>query len=141
MRKHAPNRERKLERDLERDLNSAGNYGEWLNAARQLDRLNGRLQWRQEETSNDYDWRLIKSRVELLQRLRRRKDYDRMVFRLREELHGNLGNMANPVLYQHALSGTKQLINDYLDEVTNCLDRLCDSTVKALPPSRKRRFF
>ncbi len=141
MRKTAANRERRLERTLERDLNRAGNYAEWLKTARELDRLNGQLQWRQDETSDDYDWRLIKSRVELLQRLRRRKDYDQMVFRLREELHGNLGNMANPVLYQHALSGTKQLINDYLDEVTTCLDRLCDSTVKALPPSRKRRFF
>ncbi len=64
-----------------------------------------------------------------------------MVFRLREELHGNIGNMANPVLYQPARSGTKQLINQYLDEVCKSLDLLCDSNVKTLPPSRKRRFF
>jgi len=49
--------------------------------------------------------------------------------------------MANPVLYQKARSGTKQLINLYLDEVTAALDQICDSNVKTLPPSRKRRFF
>ncbi|HET6565618.1 MAG TPA: DUF3336 domain-containing protein [Xanthomonadales bacterium] len=132
---------RKTVRNLERNLAQASNYAEWLKAAHELDRHNGQLDWRQEEKSEDYDWQLIKSRVDLLQRLRRRKDYDQMVFRLREELHGNIGNMANPVLYQQALSGTKQLINQYLDQVTSCLDLLCDRNVKALPPSRKRRFF
>ncbi len=126
---------------LERQLANASNYAQWLEAAEELDKLSGQYQWRLEEASEDYDNRLIKSRVEVLKGLRRRKDYDQMVFRLREELHGNIGNMANPVLYQKARSGTKQLINQYLDEVCRTLDMLCDSNVKTLPPSRKRRFF
>ncbi|HKX56567.1 MAG TPA: DUF3336 domain-containing protein [Xanthomonadales bacterium] len=120
---------------------AAKNYAAWLAAATALDKLSGQYQWRQQEASDDYDYSLIKSRVEVLKSLRRRKDYDQLVFRLREELHGNLGNMANPVLYQKARSGSKLLINQYLDEVTTCLDQLCDSNVKSLPPSRKRRFF
>jgi predicted acylesterase/phospholipase RssA len=124
-----------------RSLASATNYAEWLVAASELDKLDGHDQWRLKEESEDYDFRLLKSRVGILQKLRKRKDYDQLVFRLREELHGNLGNMANPVLYQKARSGTKQLINQYLDEVTASLDLLCDSNVKTLPPSRKRRFF
>jgi len=125
----------------EKDLARASTYAEWLQAATALDELEGKDEWREEEKSEDYDYRLIASRVTLLQRLRRKKDYDQLVFRLREELHGNLGNMANPVLYQHARAGTKRRINDYLDEVSAALDLLCDSDVKALPPSRKRRFF
>jgi len=125
----------------EKDLAAASSYAEWLQAAQNLDQLESKDQWRTEETSEDYDFRLIASRVRLLRQLRRRKDYDQMVFRLREELHGNLGNMANPVLYQHARAGTKQLINDYLDEVTAALNLICDSEVEILPPSRKRRFF
>jgi predicted acylesterase/phospholipase RssA len=125
----------------EQDLAQAGNYQEWLQAAQALDKLGGEQQWREEEESEDYDNRLINSRVEVLRKLRRRKDYDQLVFRLREELHGNLGNMANPVLYQKARAGSKQLINQYLDEVTASLNLLCDSDVKSLPPSRKRRFF
>ena len=76
----------------------------------------------------------------MFRRLCKQKDYDQLIFRLREELHGNIGNMANPLLYQHARSGTKKLINDYLDEVTASLKLLCDSNVKSLPPMRKRRF-
>ncbi len=122
-------------------MTGAANYAEWLNAAQALDRLEGKDKWRNEEKSSYYDFRLIASRATLLHRLLRKKDYDQLVFRLREELHGNLGNMANPALYQHARAGTKQQINDYLDEVTAALNLLCDSNVKILPPSRKRRFF
>jgi len=125
----------------EQDLAAATNYSEWLQAAKALDRVEGKELWRQEEDSADYDFHLIGSRVALLRRLRRRKDYDQMVFSLREELHGNLGNMANPVLYQHARAGTKHLINNYLDEITAALNLICDSDVDILPPSRKRRFF
>jgi len=132
---------RKSVRKVERQLAEARNYAEWLAAAEALDKQSGQYQWRTTEASEDYDHRLIKSRVEVLKGLRRRKDYDQLVFRLREELHGNIANMANPVLYQKARSGTKILINQYLDEVCRALDLLCDSNVKTLPPSRKRRFF
>jgi predicted acylesterase/phospholipase RssA len=132
---------RKAVKKHEQARAEATNYEQWLEASKALDRLDGMQQWRKEEQSDDYDFALIKSRLGILKRLRRRKDYDQMVFRLREELHGNLGNMANPVLYQKARSGTKELINQYLDEVTKSLDMMCDSNVKTLPPSRKRRFF
>jgi predicted acylesterase/phospholipase RssA len=128
-------------RKYEKALESATCYAQWREAAEALDRLDRHDAWRQEEASEDYDYRLIGSRVELLRRLRRQGDHDQLVFRLREELHGNLGNMANPVLYQRARVGTKRLINDYLDQVTAALILLCDSEVEALPPSRKRRFF
>ena len=105
-----------------------------------MDRLEGRDLWRLKKESEKYDFRLIASRVTVLRKLRRQKDYDRLMFRLREELHGNLGNMANPALYQEARCGTKKLINDYLDEVCASLKSLCESNVMRLPPMRKRRF-
>jgi len=118
----------------------AANYDEWYAAALELDRFEGRDQWRLKKESEKYDFRLIASRVTVLRKLRQQKDYDRLMFRLREELHGNLGNMANPALYQEARGGTKKLINDYLDEVSASLRLLCESNVKRLPPMRKRRF-
>jgi predicted acylesterase/phospholipase RssA len=124
----------------EKALARAMNYQDWYAAALELDRLDGLDQWREENVSEDYDHRLIASRVRLLRKLRRQKDVDRLIFRLREELHGNLGNMANPALYQHARTGTKKLINEYLDEVSDTLNLLCNSNVKTLPPMRKRRF-
>jgi len=125
---------------LEKTLNHAGSYREWAETARALDELEGKDLWRLKLESGDYDHRLLISRVRLFRRLRKQKDYDQLIFRLREELHGNIGNMANPVLYQQARSGTKKLVNDYLDEVTASLNLLCDSNVKSLPPMRKRRF-
>ncbi len=127
-------------RQTEKAMHDATSYEEWYAAALELDRLEGRDQWRLVKESERYDFRLIASRVSVLRELRKRKDYDRLMFRLREELHGNLGNMANPELYQQARGGTKKLINQYLDEVSASLILLCQSDVKHLTPMRKRRF-
>ncbi len=121
-------------------LAEAKTYEEWYAAALILDHLDGLDKWREDNESGDYDYKLLASRVRLLRRMRRKKDLDRLIFRLREELHGNLGNMANPVLYQQARAGTKKLINSYIDEVCATLTLLCNSDVKALPPMRKRIF-
>jgi len=124
----------------EKALTNATNYEDWYAAALELDRFEKQDHWREVKESPDYDHRLLASRVKLLRKLRLQQDYELMMFRLREELHGNLGNMANPALYQQARTGTKKLINEYLDEVSAALNMLCDSNVKTLPPMRKRRF-
>ncbi len=125
---------------LEKALTQAGNYSEWKQTALALDKLEGKDKWRLDPESSDYDYHLLKSRIRLFHKLCKQKDYDQLIFRLREELHGNIGNMANPVLYQQTRVGTKQLINDYLDVVSSSLNLLCNSNVKSLPPMRKRRF-
>jgi TAG lipase/steryl ester hydrolase/phospholipase A2/LPA acyltransferase len=125
----------------ERAMAGASNYQEWYEAALAYDADEGMDVWRQEKESDDYDYRLIASRVALIRKLRRQQDYDQLVFRLREELHGNLGNMANPALYNHSKAGTKKLIEDFINEVTAALDEMCDADIKTLPPTRKLRFF
>jgi predicted acylesterase/phospholipase RssA len=121
-------------------LAEATSYDEWRAAAMVLDHLDGGEKWREERECDQYDHKLLTSRVRLLRRLRRRKDLDQLIFRLREELHGNLGNMANPALYQKARAGTKKLITAYIDEVCSALNLLCDSDMQSLPPMRKRIF-
>ena len=51
----------------------AANYDEWFAAALELDRLEGRDQWRLKKESEKYDYRLIASRVTVLRKLRRQK--------------------------------------------------------------------
>lgn len=126
--------------NLEKTLNQAGSYREWKETAGALDELEGKDRWRLVQESKDYDYHLLRSRIRLFRKLRKQKDYDQLIFRLREELHGNIGNMANPALYQQSRLGTKQLVNDYLNEVSAALNLLCESNVKSLPPMRKRRF-
>ena len=125
---------------LEKTLSQSRSYRDWMETALALDELEGKHRWRMESESEDYDYRLLKSRIRLFRKLCKQNDYDQLIFRLREELHGNIGNMANPVLYQQTRVGTKKLINDYLDEVTASLNLLCDSNVRSLPPMRKQRF-
>jgi predicted acylesterase/phospholipase RssA len=128
-------------RELEVAMDQAADYAEWRGAAEAHDRLSGALEWMGEADTPDYDWRLLKSRTELLRRLRRKGDISRLVFYLHEELHGNLGNMANPALYGTAKTGTKGLITTYLDEVVRTLEELCDLDESSLPRNRKLRFF
>jgi predicted acylesterase/phospholipase RssA len=124
----------------EKALASATSYDQWYEAALELDKLDKLDQWRDDDASEEYDHRLIASRVRLLRKLRKDRNFDLIIFRLREELHGNLGNMANPAMYQHARTGTKKLVNQYLDEVCAAVTLLTESNVKTLPPMRKRRF-
>ncbi len=125
----------------EQAMTQAASYQEWLDAARSFDAQYGLNRWQRDKQCDDYDYRLIASRVALIRRLRRQKDYDQLTFSLREELHRNLGNVDNPVLYRHAKSGTKKLIDDFVNEVTGALTDMCDADFTLLPPMIKRRFF
>ena len=128
-------------RELEDDMRNAAHYAEWREAAQAHDRLSGAWEWMREAETSLYDWQLLRSRTQLLRRLKREQDIPRLVFYLHEELHGNLGNMANPELYNRARSGTKRLITDYLDEVVTTLEELSETGEPALPRARKLRFF
>ncbi|MEM1091337.1 MAG: DUF3336 domain-containing protein [Pseudomonadota bacterium] len=116
-------------------------FEEWRQAAGEFDELAGHNEWKREKECVLYDYRLIAARTSLLRRLRRENEIDRLTFYLREELHGNLGNIANPALYQVARVGTKKAITDYLDEVVSALDHLCDGRFEGLSEDSKRVFF
>jgi TAG lipase / steryl ester hydrolase / phospholipase A2 / LPA acyltransferase len=123
------------------DLEQAQDYRAWLEIARDLDRLDGSDAWREDETSDDYDFLLIKERLAEMRRLRRRGDARQLAFQLHEGLHGNLGNMSNPALYGVARAGTKRLIEAYVAEVTRCLDFLCAGDFPGFSHDDKILFF
>ncbi len=122
-------------------LDQALTYEEWREAAVEYDRLAGHEDWKLTNECEDYDHRLIAARIRLLRKLRRKGRVQRLTFYLREEMHGNLGNMANPALYRVAKFGTKRLICDYLDEVVSTLDYLCDGQFEDLSEDSKHDFF
>lgn len=108
-----------------RDLVHAVNYDTWKEIALELDALEGGAAWRADDASGEYDFLLIRERLEQLRALRAAGHVRPLVFELVAGLHGNLGNTANPVLYRHCRFGTKQLITDYIEEVARCLDYVC----------------
>lgn len=102
-------------------LDEATDYRSWQQASAVLDELDGAAQWRLQDSSDDYDWRLIRSRLSQIQRLRETGDITGLLYHLRQGLYWNIGNIANPALYDVARVGTKKLIGDYVDAVCDAL--------------------
>ncbi|WP_028009066.1 DUF3336 domain-containing protein [Solimonas flava] len=123
--KNPPRLARRVVRDRLRDLAAAPDYRSWREIATELDHLEGGDAWKQDDTSDDYDYLLIQERLRQMRALRKRGDARQLAFDLYEGLHGNLGNISNPALYGVARLGTKRLIEEYIAEVARCLDFLC----------------
>lgn len=130
-------------KQLDKSLQQAGSYAEWKEIAQEHDRLSGADAWKHIDRSAFYDYELIRNRLAQLRQARERGDVAALVFHLHEGLHGNLGNISNPNLYQHARFGTKTLISRYLDEVVTSLNYLCDTDLAAqgFDLRKKQEFF
>ncbi|MCH2557027.1 MAG: DUF3336 domain-containing protein [Alcanivorax sp.] len=128
-------------KQLERVIEHASNYQEWLEASREHDRLSGADDWKEIDRSPHYDYELIRNRLWQIRQARERGDVNKLVFHLHEGLHGNLGNISNPALYGHTRVGTKRLIERYLDEVCTALEYLCDGEFEHFGLKRKLDFF
>src|SRR5579859_3608630 len=122
-------------------MRNARSYAEWREAAAEFDQVTGREEWKHEEASDQYDWKLVKSRLRQIRQLRAENHIVKLVHHLRQGLYWNLGHLGNPVLYGHALIGTKQLIHDYVAEVASVLDFLCDGEFPEFDLGTKRKFF
>lgn len=109
-------------RALELAIANANSYQEFLEASLAHDRLSGADEWKQIDKSNDFDYRLIQKRVQRMKLAKANKDATGLMFILHEGIHGNLGNISNPVLGSYAKVGTKRLIQEFLDEVCSALD-------------------
>ncbi|KAI7907337.1 acyl transferase/acyl hydrolase/lysophospholipase [Cokeromyces recurvatus] len=108
-------------------LKLATNYEEWCEAASMLDKIEGLDKWRTIMESPDYDWELIKTRLDQLREIRfSNKGQLAMIFALRTSLARNLGDMGNPKLYAYSRVGTKDLTSDYIEEVVQQLNWICD---------------
>lgn len=122
-------------------LEQAEDYATWERAARALDSLDGLETWRENETSADYNYRLIRQRLKRLRALRADGKLDELIYFLDENLHRNTGNIGNPSLYREARTGTKYLIDEYVDEVCNTLNYLLTADLPDFGFSEKYKFF
>ncbi|HEY0917382.1 MAG TPA: DUF3336 domain-containing protein, partial [Solimonas sp.] len=86
-------------RELNRELAHATDYRTWYEASDELDRRDGLTEWKEDDTSNDYDWRLIRSRLRQIRQYREDRAWIKLIHHLRQGLHWNLGNTGNPELY------------------------------------------
>jgi len=109
---------------LERKMRRAENYADWKQAALEHDSVSGLEGWKKKEVSNSYDHLNIRTRIDMIRRLRKEKDDVGLLFALNEGIHGNQGGMGKPALYQLAKFGTKHLIEEYVREIVDALEHI-----------------
>ena len=131
----------RAEREARDAMLHAADYSTWRSAAEALDRLEGGEEWKQDETSDDYDWRLIRSRLRQVRTYRQEGQVAKLVHHLRQGLHWNLGNLGNPELYTVTRIGTKRLIADYVKEVCEALEELATLDHPDFTASERLKFF
>ncbi|MGQ0529828.1 MAG: patatin-like phospholipase family protein, partial [Panacagrimonas sp.] len=130
------------QREAHRALAQAVDYRGWREAACELDRLDGRDEWKQDEACDLFDWRLIRSRLRQIRTFREEGLVSRLAHHLRQGLHWNLANTGNPELFgRHARVGTKQLITEYVSEVCSALEELSEVEHPDFPEAEKQKFF
>lgn len=126
---------------LNKDLKSAASYQQWKNIARRYDQYHGFDDWKATEKSSLYDYRAIRSRLEKLKNLRANGDDQGLLFALNEGIHGNMGGMGSNGLYQKSKFGTKNLIQDYVNEVSEALLYLASPEIDSIQVEEKLEFF
>ena len=107
-----------------KQLAAAATYAEWVEAAQLHDRVSGKADWKEQEESSLYDYQIIRARLDGLRKCRASGDDRGLLFNLNEGIHGNLGGMGNTALHTVAKFGTKELINEYIDEIASALQYL-----------------
>ena len=128
-------------RRLQDDMDVAESYDDWLLAARAHDALTGKAEWRQEEPSELYDHAQIRYRLDRLKKFRKQQDWQGLLYALNEGIHGNMGGMGKSVLYRQAKSGTKLLVEQYIQEIDDALRLLAELPEEIIPTQQKLDFF
>ncbi|MEN9807561.1 MAG: hypothetical protein RL756_2081 [Pseudomonadota bacterium] len=100
----------------------ATSYAEWKHAAQAHDERTGAAAWRRVDESRRYDYRVIRRRLEEIRQLKAAGDPHQILYYLGEGIHGNMGGMGSPRLYQKARFGTKELVTHYIEELAGALE-------------------
>ncbi|KAF9438557.1 hypothetical protein BGZ76_006939 [Entomortierella beljakovae] len=112
---------------LRKDLRNASTYGEWKDAAQKLDTYLKKDEWKNDPDFGYYDYHLL-SRVNRNLRLAREANrIDELKDHLQGVVKSNFGGVENARLYSHTYHGTKQPVENYVQEVTHSLQAVTES--------------
>ncbi|WP_166267649.1 patatin-like phospholipase family protein [Marinobacter caseinilyticus] len=130
-----------LRKQLQHQLGTARSYEQWLVAAEAIDELDGMLLWREQPDTQLLHEPLIREHLETMRHCRRRGDTLGLTRVLQESLYRHQGELANPDLYAVALTGTKQVVTEFLDEVECSMRFICDQPMPGVSPEHKLNLF
>lgn len=103
--------------ELEQQLISAKSHDEYARLALRLDRVQGTDRWKREAYSRWYDAPGIHTRLYDLRIARLSDDWEARLLLIRENLFRNVCGLENPMLYNRCAIGTKDLIEEYIEEM------------------------
>jgi predicted acylesterase/phospholipase RssA len=126
---------------LHKQMKYASTYAQYKDAATAHDQLSGAQQWKAQDYSKDYDYRLIRKRVQRIKQARSAGDATGLMYILHEGLHGNLGNISSSALNGHAMIGTKHLIENFIQQVCEALDFIFNADENEVDFYEKLSFF
>ncbi|KAJ5403603.1 hypothetical protein N7509_003474 [Penicillium cosmopolitanum] len=127
---------------LRKDLSVQKNYADWLKSAQALDAHLGNESWKQTDEYAYYDHITIDKVVAQLKKARADTEWEAEHGRVSvndipavEELRSlleacvknNFAGVENPRIYSEAYSGTKELVQEYIDEVHACIQLVLSS--------------
>ncbi len=128
-------------RQLENQMVEAVSYDEWKEAALAHDEITGMARWKKLDQTHQYDHVEIRHRLDQLRLLRSCRDDIGLMFNLNEGIHGNLAGMGSPKLYARAKFGTKELVNEYIDQIVDDLRYLADLESNEISSEERLEFF
>lgn len=128
--------ERKKLRD---NLRNSTTYEEWVENALALDRYLNLDKWSINSKFSYYDYKTIRLTILKLKAFKKDNlDHELLVF-LQGCLKTNFAGIENRQLYSHRYFGTKHLVEEYIQVVTECIDHITDSP--NINIGTKRKFF
>ena len=114
------------------------NYNDYKQIASHLDQLEGFDLWKAENDTPFYDNEQIEMLNYQLMAMLRKKDIHGLQWLLRSQLHRNIGGIGDERLYE-CHTGTKQLIEEYIELVSKALNTIQESAELSL--EEKLKFF
>lgn len=126
---------------LDAVIKHAENYEEYKEACETHDELSGAEDWKAKDSCREYDYRLIRKRLQRIKLARSRGDALGLMSILHEGIHGNLGNIANTALKNKSKIGTKHLIQEFIDQVCESLDFIYHADESEIDFYEKLSFF
>ncbi|KAL5356396.1 patatin-like phospholipase domain-containing protein [Aspergillus floccosus] len=139
---------------LRKQLYVQTNYRDWLKAAEALDAHLGNHAWKEIDENAYYDHITINKLVSQLRKLRQDAEWEmhheqvspaespaveELCTILEACVKNNFAGVENPRLYSETYSGTKVLVQEYVDEVKACLELVTES--KQINDEDKYRHF
>ncbi len=126
---------------MKQQLETAESYEEWKSIALKLDEESGAQEWKYDNSSAFFDAEIISHRLNLLRRYKLNHRTVDLIYILREGFSHDVANIGHPMLFAQTYIGTKKLIEDYIEEVSQSLIYIASEKCESLSTADKIQFF